>query len=352
MNNSVLLQKLQANGSLTAAEWTLLLENWETLAVQAQTMARQAAIARFGHKIYFRGLIEFTNYCRNDCLYCGLRRGNASAVRYRLTETEILSCCAAGYDLGFRTFVLQGGEDSYWNDERLTTLVAQIRAGWPDCAITLSVGERSRRSYQQLYDAGADRYLLRHETADPAHYCQLHPTEMKLENRLRCLDDLMEIGYQTGCGMMIGTPGQCVQTLVQDMLLLQKLRPQMVGIGPFLPHSDTPLRSAPPGDPRFTCYLLSLTRLLLPDVLLPATTALSTAQADGRIQGVLAGCNVIMPNLSPQTVRKKYMLYDNKAGAEISAAEGVALLRGQMEQIGYQVVVDRGDFKAGGERST
>lgn len=352
MNNSVLLQKLQANGSLTAAEWTLLLENWETLAMQAQTMARQAAIARFGHKIYFRGLIEFTNYCRNDCLYCGLRRGNASAVRYRLTETEILSCCAAGYDLGFRTFVLQGGEDSYWNDKRLTTLVAQIRAGWPDCAITLSVGERSRQSYQQLYDAGADRYLLRHETADPAHYCQLHPTEMKLENRLRCLDDLMEIGYQTGCGMMIGTPGQCVQTLVQDMLLLQKLRPQMVGIGPFLPHSDTPLRSAPPGDPRFTCYLLSLTRLLLPDVLLPATTALGTAQADGRIQGVLAGCNVIMPNLSPQTVRKKYMLYDNKAGAEISAAEGVALLRGQMEQIGYQVVVDRGDFKAGGERST
>ena len=344
-----LLQALQRAHRLAPEEWAFLLAHWQDCADAAMTLARQAAVARFGTKIFFRGIIEFTSHCRNDCLYCGLRRSNQATDRYRLTQEEILACCAAGYALNFRTFVLQGGEDGYWTDDRLVALVAAIRRHFPDCAITLSIGERSRASYQRLFDAGADRYLLRHETACPAHYRRLHPPEMRWENRLRCLRDLLEIGYQTGCGMMVGMPGQTVQTLVQDMQLLQQLRPQMVGIGPFLPHRDTPLRDAPPGDPRLTCYLLALTRLLLPDALLPATTALGTAEADGRKQGVLAGCNVVMPNLSPQAVRKKYMLYDNKAGTDLSAAAGVQLLRAQMAEIGYTVVTGRGDFSPGQE---
>ena len=309
-----LLQALQRVHRLAPEEWTFLLVHWQDCTDAAMALARQVAVARFGTKIFFRGIIEFTSYCRNDCLYCGLRRSNQAADRYRLTQEEILACCEVGYALDFRTFVLQGGEDGYWTDDRLVALVAAIRRHFPDCAITLSIGERSRASYQRLFDAGADRYLLRHETACPAHYRRIHPPEMRWENRLRCLRDLLEIGYQTGCGMMVGTPGQTVQTLVQDMQLLQQLRPQMVGIGPFLPHRDTPLRDAPPGDPRLTCYLLALTRLLLPDALLPATTALGTAEADGRKQGVLAGCNVVMPNLTPLQYREGYQLYDKKPG--------------------------------------
>ena len=241
--------------------------------------------------------------------------------------------------------MLQGGEDGWFTDERMCAIVREIKSKFPDCAVTLSLGERSRESYQALFDAGADRYLLRHETADEDHYRILHPAEQTLQNRLRCLRDLKDIGYQTGCGIMVGSPGQTPATLARDMVFMQEFKPEMIGVGPFLPHGDTPFRDEPAGSVELTLFILALCRIMLPDVLLPATTALGTAESDGRIRGVLAGCNVVMPNLSPAAVRKKYMLYDNKAGTGLTAAEGIALLRRQMESIGYEVAVGRGDYK-------
>lgn len=264
---------------------------------------------------------------------------------YRLTPEDILACCDEGYDAGFRTFVLQGGEDGWFNDERMCSIVRSIKEKYPDCAVTLSLGERSRESYEKLYEAGADRYLLRHETADCQHYGILHPGCLSLENRLRCLKDLKEIGYQTGCGIMVGSPGQTSETLAKDMVYMREFDPQMVGIGPFLPHKDTPFRDQKAGSVELTLFVLALCRIMLPHALMPSTTALGTAESDGRKMGVLAGCNVVMPNLSPANVRKKYMLYDNKAGTDLTATEGIALLRRQMEEIGYEVVIGRGDFR-------
>ena len=315
----------------------------EEVKAYAARLASEIRDRVYGKRIFIRGLIEFTNYCRNDCYYCGIRRSNASASRYRLTEPEILTCCRAGRELGFRTFVLQGGEDPYWTDERLCALVRSIKTRHPDCAVTLSVGERSRDSYAQLREAGADRYLLRHETANAAHYRILHPPELSLENRKNCLRSLKELGFQTGAGMMVGSPGQTMETLAEDLLYLQELQPEMVGIGPFIPHHDTPFRNEPAGSAALTLYLLSLVRLMLPEVLLPATTALGTVSQSGRIAGVLAGANVVMPNLSPQNVRKKYLLYDNKACTGLDAAEHLQKLREEMKAIGYTVVTDRGD---------
>ena len=280
-------------------------------------------------------------------VWCGIRRSNRCLSRYRLTEDEILSCCEEGYRLGYRTFVLQGGEDGWWTDEKITALVRRVRAQYPDCAITLSIGEKSREAYQAFFDAGADRYLLRHETANEAHYAKLHPARQTLSNRIRCLRDLKDIGYQTGAGMMIGAPYQTAETLAQDMEFLADLRPEMVGMGPFLPHKDTPFRDFPHGSAELTLYLLSLVRLLLPDALLPATTALGTLDASGRQQGVLSGCNVVMPNLSPMAVRQKYLLYDNKAGVGDDGENSLHKLRAQMQQIGYEVAVGRGDYTVG-----
>lgn len=346
MTNQALLEQLAAERHLTQAQWRQLFATYTPEDLdQAVKMARDIAVANFGKTIYFRGIVEFTNFCRNDCYYCGIRCGNHSVARYRLETEDILRCCQEGYDSGFRTFVLQGGEDDYFTDERMCAIVRAIKERWPDCAVTLSLGERSRESYQTLFDAGADRYLLRHETADPAHYALLHPPRQTLENRLRCLRDLKNIGYQTGCGIMVGTPGQTPETLARDMLFMQELKPEMIGVGPFLPHRDTPFRGEKPGSVELTLFVLALCRIMLPRVLLPATTALGTAEGDGRQRGVLAGCNIIMPNLSPLAVRKKYMLYDNKAGMDLTAEQGVALLRRQMEEIGYEVVVGRGDFQ-------
>ncbi|MBR4020085.1 MAG: [Firmicutes bacterium] len=310
--------------------------------------AKAAAIRKsvYGNKVFIRGLIEFTNYCKNDCYYCGIRAGQRNVSRYRLTSEEILDCCRQGYNLGFRTFVLQGGEDLWWNDDRLSALVASIKENYPDCAVTLSVGERSRESYQRLFDAGADRYLLRHETADTCHYAALHPGNLTLENRMRCLHDLRDIGYQTGCGFMVGSPGQTVDHLIRDLRFIEEFRPHMVGIGPFLPAAGTPFACEPAGSADLTLKLLSIIRLMHPEVLLPATTALGTAEADGRERGILAGANVIMPNLSPPEVREKYMLYDNKIATGDEAAESVASLRRSMKNIGYEVVTDRGDYFA------
>lgn len=297
----------------------------------------------YGNRIFIRGLIEFTNYCKNDCYYCGIRCSNQKAERYRLTQEDILSCCAEGYRLGFRTFVLQGGEDPYFTDARLTEIVRAIRLGFPDCAITLSVGERSEESYRALFKAGADRYLLRHETATPAHYGRLHPPEMSFAHRMDCLQQLKQIGYQTGCGFMVCSPGQTDEHLVRELRFIKGFQPHMVGIGPFLPHQDTPFRDQPGGTAETTLYLLSLIRLMLPEVLLPSTTALGTAAGDGRERGIRAGANVVMPNLSPVSVRQKYMLYDKKICTGEESAQCVACLAKRIASLGCEIAVSRGD---------
>lgn len=324
---------------------TLLTTTDEQAINYLRDTARKVADDIYGKQVFIRGLIEFTNYCKNDCIYCGIRRSNPNAQRYRLTEEEILSCCANGYELGFRTFVLQGGEDPYFSDERICDIVAKIKQDYPDCAVTLSIGEKDKASYQAFYDAGADRYLLRHETADKTHYQSLHPAEMSFQHRIQCLYDLKEIGYQVGCGFMVGSPGQTVDTLYEDLMFIKKLQPHMVGIGPFIPQKDTPFGQEPAGTMEQTLRLLSIIRLIHPHVLLPSTTALGTIHPLGREKGIQAGANVVMPNLSPVAVREKYKLYDNKICTGDEAAECRHCMAQRMESVGYQVVVSRGDFK-------
>ena len=343
--NRHLIDKLADGGELTRQELArLITDDSREIAAYLAERANAAREQIYGRQVFIRGLIEFTNYCRNDCFYCGIRRSNDAVSRYRLTEGQILDCCRQGYDLGFRTFVLQGGEDPYWTDERTCQVVSAIRQSYPDCAITLSMGERSRESYQKLFDAGADRYLLRHETADSEHYSRLHPAELSLAHRLSCLQALKEIGFQTGCGFMVGSPYQTIDHLVEDLCLIREFRPQMVGIGPFLPAANTPFEREPAGSSELTIKLLSIVRLLHPRVLLPATTALGTAEHDGRERGILAGANVIMPNLSPLEVREKYLLYDGKIATGDEAAESIRHLTASMKKIGYEIVTARGDY--------
>lgn len=349
MKNRDLIYKLKEQRILSKEEFITLLQTHdaEDAALLAE-LAREITLERYGNKIYIRGLIEVTNYCKNDCYYCGIRFGNKCASRYRLSKEDILLCCESGYGLGFRTFVLQGGEDPYFTDDRVTEIVAAIRKNYPDCAITLSLGERTREAYQRFYDAGANRYLLRHETANAEHYAKLHPQSMSFEDRMQCLRNLKEIGYQVGCGCMIGAPYQTAAHLAEDLLFMASFQPHMIGMGPFIPHSDTPFKDMPAGSAQMTILMLSISRLMLPDVLLPATTALGTIRGDGRQLGILAGANVVMPNLSPVAVREKYMLYNNKIHSGDDAAEGVRLLSEHVKEIGYETVVARGDF---GERA-
>lgn len=338
-----LLEKLEKERMLTKDQWIQLIGSREVYESQAAALAKRIREEHFGNQIYVRGLIEFTNYCKNDCYYCGIRRSNPNAERYRLTMEQILECTDTGYELGFRTFVLQGGEDGYYTDERLEEIIKAIKEKHPDCALTLSLGERSRKSYELFYQAGADRYLLRHETADAGHYQRLHPEEMSYEHRMNCLKELKAIGYQVGCGFMVGSPGQTEETLAEDMLFIQEFQPHMVGIGPFVPHHETPFGREPGGTVEDTLYLLSLIRILKPTVLLPATTALGTIDPRGREKGILAGANVVMPNLSPTNVRKKYELYDNKICTGDEAAECRSCLSNRMKTIGCELVTHRGD---------
>lgn len=339
-----IIDRLVKERDLTDEEFEklILCEDKETIEYLA-SKAREVRESIYGKEVYLRGLIEFTNYCKNDCLYCGIRRSNKNAERYRLTEEQILSCCEVGYKLGFRTFVLQGGEDAYFSDEVLIPLIKEIKEKYPDCALTLSVGEREKDSYQKLFDAGADRYLLRHETADKEHYESLHPAELSFDHRMKCLWDLKEIGYQVGCGMMIGSPNQTVKHLIKDLRFLQEFKPEMVGIGPFIPHHDTPFADRETGSVDITLKLLSIIRIMLPEVLLPATTALGTADGLGREKGILAGANVVMPNLSPTDVRGKYLLYDNKICTGDEAAECIRCMTLRVQKVGYEVVQKRGD---------
>lgn len=339
------ITKLAKNHTLSKQEYISLIncndkESLEYLRQKAEKQRQDI----FGRDIYMRGLIEFTNYCKNDCLYCGIRRSNKNAQRYRLTKEEILDCCKNGYDLGFRTFVLQGGEDAYYTDDIIVETVREIKSQFPDCAVTLSIGEKPKESYKRYFDAGADRYLLRHETASAEHYSLLHPKDLSLENRMECLKNLKEIGFQTGCGFMVGSPFQTVENLAEDLIFIDKFKPHMVGIGPFIPHKDTPFRNEKSGTLEMTLKLLAIIRLILPKVMLPSTTALGTINPKGRELGILWGANIVMPNLSPTTVRKKYMLYDNKICTGDEAAECRFCMQKRMESIGYKVVVSRGDY--------
>ncbi len=339
------VDRLIGQKELTKEEYKELIMQWKN-PVAAEKLRQEAVRLQklyYGNKVFIRGLIEFTNCCKNNCYYCGIRRDNKKLKRYRLTKEEILFCCHQGYELGFRTFVLQGGEDVYFDDEKVVELVSSIKEAYPDCAVTLSIGEKSFASYQAYREAGADRYLLRHETANEAHYRMLHPADMSLAHRKECLKNLKALGYQTGAGFMVGAPGQTVDTLAEDLMYLKELQPEMVGIGPFLPHCDTDFRDQPAGDVELTLYLLSVVRILLPKVLLPATTALGTAEKDGKLRGILCGANVVMPNLSPVANRKQYALYNNKACMDEEAAEGIRKLEASLKTIGYEVAFERGD---------
>lgn len=341
-----LVDQLKRNRTLSPEELRLLLtdaspEEREYL----HRAAREVARVHFGNGVFVRGLIEISNYCRNDCRYCGIRRSNRLAERYRLTPETVLACCEEGYRLGFRTFVLQSGEDPALNDELLTGLIREMRRRWPDCAITLSLGERTEASYRALFEAGANRYLLRHETITPDHYRWLHPVRMSLDHRIECLHTLKKIGYQTGTGIMVGSPGQTVDDLVRDLLFIREFEPQMIGIGPFIPHRDTPFGHEPAGSVERTLSLLSILRLMRPAALIPSTTALATLSGDGRMRGILAGANVVMPNLSPPDERSKYNLYDGKAAFGAEAAEGLAALERELNEIGRHISWSRGDYQ-------
>lgn len=341
-----LIDKLRSEQMLSKEEFPELLKEWNTEEEEyLYTQARQVREAVYGKDVYLRGLIEFTNYCKNDCYYCGIRKSNGKASRYRLTRQQILDCCDQGYELGFRTFVLQGGEDGYYTDEMICEIVSEIKKRHPDCAITLSIGEKSYDSYKAYYEAGAERYLLRHETADPEHYRILHPESLSLENRKKCLFELKEIGYQVGCGMMVGSPGQRPEDLIEDFYFLKELKPHMIGIGPFIAHQDTPFADEPSGTLDDTLHLLGILRLMFPHVLLPATTALGTIHPLGREKGILAGANVVMPNLSPVEVRGKYLLYDGKICTGDEAAECRMCMQRRIETVGYQVEISRGDYR-------
>ena len=339
---NALVDRLREQRNLSDAEFKTILET-DAYDAALQKAADEVRRAHYGTDVYVRGLIEFTNYCKNNCYYCGIRRDNRNATRYRLTKEEILSCCAEGYDLGFRTFVLQGGEGVFGLEEILQT-VREIRAGFPDCAITLSLGEYPTEAYAAMKAAGADRYLLRHETADKEHYEKLHPANMSFDNRMRCLKDLKTLGFQVGCGFMVGSPYQTAKTLAKDLKFVETFSPDMCGIGPFIPQKDTPFGTFTAGTAAQTVYLLSLIRLIKPNILLPSTTALGTVDPKGREKGIQAGANVVMPNLSPVSVRKKYALYDDKICTGDESAQCRACLAGRMRSIGFEVVTARGDI--------
>lgn len=341
---AALLLQLARERRLSLAGYAQLIAGYSpALAEEAAQLARAARRAVYGDRVFIRGLIEISNVCANDCYYCGIRRSNANCQRYTLTAEQILACCEEGHALGFRTFVLQGGESQAYPLDALCNLVRSIKASYPDCAVTLSLGEYPDEAYRAMRDAGADRYLLRHETANRAHYASLHPSGMAYENRMRCLHTLKALGFQTGCGFMVGTPGQTAKMLAEDLVFIQDFAPEMCGIGPFIPHRDTPLGHEPAGSVGLTLFLLSLLRLMHPNLLLPATTALGTLASDGREQGILAGANVVMPNLSPPAERAKYSLYDNKLHSGAESAQNLMELEHSIKSAGCEIVFHRGD---------
>lgn len=340
-----LIERLEKEHSLSSEEYQYLIDNRDDeSACLLREKADKARRKVYGNKVFIRGLIEISNICKNDCLYCGIRKGNKSCQRYRLSEEDILTCCKEGYGLGFRTFVMQGGEDGFFTDEVMCSIIRKIKKSYPDCAVTLSLGERSEESYRRLFEAGADRYLLRHETADKEHYGKLHPKNLSWDKRMDCLRNLKKIGFQTGCGFMVESPFQTSEHLAKDLKFVEEFSPEMCGIGPFIPHNETVFKDEKAGSCELTCYLLSIVRLIKPTILLPSTTALGTIDKEGREKGILSGGNVVMPNLSPLSVRKKYMLYEGKISTDEEAAENLMRLKEKIRAIGFEVVTERGDF--------
>ena len=338
----IAIAKLQAACDLPDADLAALIDDPSAqvpLAKAADAVRREV----YGDAVYIRGLIELTNYCKNDCYYCGIRRSNTDLPRYRLSMDDVLACAAEGYTLGFRTFVLQGGEDPYFTEERVCGILQALKARHPDCAVTLSLGEWPAESYRRFFEEGADRYLLRHETADACHYRALHPDGMTLAGRKDCLQALADAGFQVGSGFMVGSPKQTTAHLVGDIRYLQTLNPDMIGIGPYLSHKDTPFKDEENGCLEKTLRLISILRLMFPYALIPATTALGTIAPAGRERGLQAGANVIMPNLSPTAVRHLYSLYDNKKHTGTEAAQLLSLLKARVNAAGYKIVVHRGD---------
>ncbi len=347
MNNIFgIIDKLETEHSLSLGEYEFLLNNRTKEAAEyLKEKANNARLRIYGNSIFIRGLIEISNICKNDCFYCGIRKSNYLCERYRLSPEEIIECAKNGYELGFRTFVLQGGEDGFFTDEVLYKIIKGLKSLFPDCAVTLSLGERSPESYRLLKKAGADRYLLRHEAASDELYKKLHPEKMLLKNRIQCLQNLKDSGFQTGCGFMVGAPFQTNRHIAEDLKFIEEFKPDMCGIGPFVPHKDTPFKDFSAGTVELTCYLLSIIRLIKPNILLPSTTALGTIHTQGRELGILAGGNVVMPNLSPENARKKYELYNNKLNTGAENAFHIAELKNKIEKIGFEIVTARGDIK-------
>ena len=339
-----IVSKLKNDHNLTDSEFKSLIET-DKFDKKLFSAADEVRRSIYGNSVYIRGLIEFTSFCKRNCYYCGLRRDNKNAIRYRLTKDEILSCCDSGYKLGFRTFVLQGGEDESFSDELICEIIRDIKSTYPDCAVTLSLGERDFDSYKSFKEAGADRYLLRHETADEEHYKMLHPESSSLSNRKKCLFDLHSLGFQVGSGFMVGSPYQTTQNLISDLRFLQDLNPHMIGIGPYITHKDTPFKNEKTGSFELTLRMIAILRLMFPKSLIPATTALGTIRKGGREMGLSVGANVVMPNLSPVGVRKNYSIYENKICTEEESAEGIEKLRKNVEAIGYEILTDIGHSK-------
>jgi biotin synthase len=340
-----LIDKLRSEQILSKDELITLIDNYDNQKLREYLFknAREVKKEYYSTDVYIRGIIEFSNYCQQDCYYCGIRKSNHNVKRYRLSNDEIINSCRHGYELGFRTFVLQSGEDPYFDDEKLSEIIKMIKDEFPDCALTLSIGERNKESYQRLYDVGADRYLLRHETANAEHYRQLHPSNMSLEKRIDSLFDLKKIGYQVGCGFMVGSPSQNSACLADDLLFIHQLRPAMVGLGPFIPHQDTKFKDEASGTAELTIFLMALVRLMIPHILLPATTALGSVDPLGREKGIEAGGNVVMPNLSPLNHRRDYLLYDNKICIDDEPSDCRSCINSRIESTGNQIVIDRGD---------
>ncbi len=322
----------------------LIIKNSNNLSKDISDIALKTKQKYYSNKIFARGLIEFTSICKNNCYYCGIRADNKNAARYRLSKDEILSCCNIGHELGFSTFVLQGGEDSNYSDKEICDIIYSIKSRYPDCAVTLSIGEKTKESYKAYRSSGADRYLLRHETANNEHYKKLHPKCMSLDSRKQCLYNLKELGFQTGAGFMVGSPYQTYENLSEDLIFLKELQPEMIGIGPFIPHKDTQFKDFQPGSINLTLTMIAMTRLMLPEALIPSTTALASLDPkNGRIRGFMAGANVVMPNLSPDEHKGKYSLYDNKLSTGNEAAQSIEILKREIESSGNILDMSRGD---------
>lgn len=339
-----LIDRLFQGERLTRAAFQALVrcEDQDALELLFQR-AKERTEEVFGNHVYIRGLVEISSYCKQDCFYCGLRCSNQKAQRYRLSPDEILATCEKGYEMGFRTFVLQGGEDDYYTDEAMCELIREICLSCPGSAVTLSLGEKRKQSYEAFRKAGASRYLLRHETATAEHFSRLHPPGQRLETRMEALATLKDLGFQVGAGFMVGAPFQTPEHMAENLYFLQEFRPHMVGIGPFIPHQDTPFGKYPAGDSSQTVKMIAITRGILPGALIPATTALATLSKDARMRALQGGANVVMPNLSPNEVRVKYNLYNNKLSTGTESAQMLVALREELERYGRKMDLSRGD---------